>query len=163
MATREIARKVPSIDDGVSEVVESVRSAVGTDDDDGPETVCCQNCGSRDRPAAIPERPVVEDTRRFEQTPDIRLCEDCDAARRGQTESIITCNTESYPVDDAAVYREDDQRCRGCGISSHRLTLGGQELELHPVVPVEGDGHPHERNLVPLCPYCHRRAHGQSR
>jgi len=163
MATREIAQKVPSIDGGMSEVVESVRSAVGSDPDDGPETVCCQNCGSRDRPAAIPERAVVEDTRRFDETPDIRLCDDCDAARHAQTPSIITCNTESYPVDDQTVYREENQRCRGCGISSHRLSLGGQDLELHPVVPVDGAGHRHERNLVPLCPYCHRRAHGRSR
>jgi len=29
------------------------------------------------------------------------------------------------------------------------------------VVPVDGAGHPHERNLVPLCPYCHRRVHGK--
>jgi hypothetical protein len=163
MATREFAQKVPSIDGGVSGVVQTVRSAIATDGDEASETVCCQNCGSRDRPAAIPERPVVEDTRRFDETPDIRLCDDCEGARHGTTASIITCNTESYPVDDGDVCRDENQRCRGCGISSHRLTLGGQELELHPVVPVDGVGHRHERNLVPLCPYCHRRAHGKGR
>jgi hypothetical protein len=159
MGTREIARKVPGIDAPVSGVVETVRAAVA--DDEGPELVCCQNCGSRDRPAAIPPRPVVEDTRRFAETPDIRLCDDCEAARREQPRSIITCGTGSYPIDERAVLSDEDHRCRGCGVSSHRLGLGGQELELHPVVPVEGTGHAHERNLVPLCPYCHRRAHGR--
>lgn len=161
MAAREIARRVPSIDAGVSGVVESVRSAVG----DGTETeataVYCQNCGTAGDRRAIPERPVVEDTRRFEETPGIRLCDGCDRARRSETASIVTCSAGYYPVDESAVIAADGERCRGCGISDHRLGLGGQELSLHPVVPVGGEGHAHDRNLVALCPYCHRRAHGK--
>lgn len=162
MATREIARKVPSLDGRVTGVVESVRSTVGSDGESETESVLCQNCGTRGSPRSIPRRPVVEDTRRFQETPGIRLCSSCDAARESTTRSIITCNTDSFPVDESAVLNGEDNRCRGCGISSHRLSLGGQRLELHPVVPVDGAGHAHERNLVPLCPYCHRRTHGKS-
>jgi len=161
MASREIARKVPSLDANVSGMVRSVRSAVGSSADSTDGSVLCQNCGTTGSRRTIPERPVVEDTRCFEETPGIRLCEDCDASRRSATQSIITCTTGSYPIDEASVYQSEGHQCRGCGISKHRLELGGQELILHPVVPVTDGGHAHERNLVPLCPYCHRRVHGK--
>jgi hypothetical protein len=160
MGTREIARKVPAIDAGVSGVVRSVRSAMGNGSEANAASVYCQNCGAGDR-RTIPERPVVEDTRLFEETPGIRLCNECDRARRSETTSIVTCSAGSYPVDEAAVYADGGDRCRGCGISDYRLELGGQELALHPVVPLDGDGHAHDRNLVALCPYCHRRTHGK--
>jgi len=161
MATREIARKVPALEGRVTDVVESVKSTVGADQGAEAESVLCQNCGTSGSPKAIPERTVVEDTRRFEETPGIRLCDDCDREHTSTTRSIITCTTDSFPVDESAILHDEGNRCRGCGISSHRLSLGGQQLELHPVVPVDGAGHPHERNLVPLCPYCHRRVHGK--
>ncbi len=161
MATREFARKVPALEGRVTDVVESVRSTVGSDRSAEVESVQCQNCGTSGSPKEIPERAVVEDTRRFEETPDIRLCDDCDRERASTTRSIITCTTDSFPVDESAILRSGDNRCRGCGVSGHRLSLGGQQLELHPVVPVDAGGHPHERNLVPLCPYCHRRVHGK--
>lgn len=159
MATREFARKVTAIDGGVSGVVETVRATVGTGPHADSDPVHCQNCGRAGDRGAIPERPVVEDTRRFGATPGIRLCDECDSARRARTASIVTCTAGSYPVDEGAVLADGDDRCRGCGISDHRLGLDGQELAVHPVVPVDGRGHAHDRNLVALCPYCHRRAH----
>lgn len=161
MTTREFATRVPVLDGRVTEVVETVKSTVGNDQGAEAESVLCQNCGESGSAKAIPERAVVADTRRFEATPGIRLCGDCDREREATPRSIVTCTTESFPVDGSAVLRDEGNRCRGCGISGHRLSLGGQQLELHPVVPIEGAGHAHERNLVPLCPYCHRRVHGK--
>jgi 5-methylcytosine-specific restriction endonuclease McrA len=62
-------------------------------------------------------------------------------------------------VDEREVRPQHDDTYQGCGITRHRLRLGGQDLERHSVVPVAAGGHRHEHNLVPLCSYCHRRAH----
>lgn len=46
-------------------------------------------------------------------------------------------------------------RCANC----HQV--GGDDLEVHHIVPVGQAGTHRRSNLVPLCPACHRAAHGE--
>ena len=106
----------------------------------------CQNCGRRH--SSVRKRPVVVGA---QTTNRVALCACCHAARRcPDTERR---RGESVPVDRSQVLAASDRRCRACGCGPEH------SLELHPIVPLERRGHPHEQNIVALCPACHAAAH----
>lgn len=53
-----------------------------------------------------------------------------------------------------------DGHCEGCGKYAPFVTSNGRPfLEVHHITSLSDDGPDHPRNVVALCPNCHRRAH----
>ena len=50
-------------------------------------------------------------------------------------------------------------KCEGCGCDAPFLTKTGPFLECHHVHRLADGGPDHPKNVVALCPNCHRRAH----
>lgn len=102
----------------------------------------CHNCGTTDD--SVSPRPVVPDDPSADA--EVALCRSCAAARRaggsGQPDAI--------PVDRNRVFERNAHECRACGDGRSR-----DDLELHPVVPLDTNGYPHEYNVVPLCRQCY--------
>ncbi len=61
-------------------------------------------------------------------------------------------------VRDAALLRAGGH-CELCRQAGFRMTGGGVYLETHHVIPLSEKGTDHERNVVAICPNCHREAH----
>lgn len=126
----------------------------------------CHNCGTDALRTAVARRQLVPS----EPVADgnvVSLCDDChESARTAENPAVPDvagrlgydgCAHDAHPVDAAAVRARDEGRCRGCGISE-RIVVG-DDLHLHPVVPIAGDGFRHPHNYVCLCPTCHRSVH----
>lgn len=107
---------------------------------DGNEIALCPDCTDRtpvlDAPAATPESTG---------TPDV------------SASAFRTCATMNYPVNGDVVRARDDHTCRGCGV--REALVVGDDLHLHPVVPIEHGGYRHPHNFVSLCTLCHRTVH----
>lgn len=126
----------------------------------------CHNCGTDalrttvERRRLVPEEPAADGNA-------VSLCDDChddaDTAENPEGGDVAGrldydgCAHDAHPVDAAAVRARDDGRCRGCGVRE-RIVVG-DDLHLHPVVPIAGDGFRHAHNYVCLCPTCHRKVH----
>lgn len=115
--------------------------ATATDADPGSQP--CQNCGSEGEDRE--RRPITDEYR-------VVLCRDCRGARVARRQTVAECRGSVYPVERGTVLGSHGGTCVGCG-------AGDADLELHAIVPIDGGGHPHPHNVVPLCPACHEAAH----
>ena len=125
--------------------------------DSGRETPTveeCRNCG-RSRVDVKP-RVLVETPSSPSADNEIALCATCHSARKTPG-PIEQCRT-GVPVDRDQVIDGANGRCQSCG----REAVGdGPALEPHVVVPLDGPGHPHDHNVVALCPSCHEHSHAE--
>lgn len=106
----------------------------------------CENCG-RDGPN-VAVRAIVDAPPRSPADNAIALCAPCQYARA--SDDPARCRT-GLPVDRSQILDSAGGACECCGSTD--------DLELHAVVPMESRGHPHEHNVVALCPDCHRAVH----
>jgi len=149
------AARVPTASDGLA--LSTGRDARGD---------LCQNCGTDALRTTVERRRIVPDEPASDRNA-VSLCDDCHdgahAAERRDGSAVAGrlpydgCAHDAHPVDAAAVRARDDDRCRGCGVRE-RIVVG-DDLHLHPVVPIAGDGYRHPHNYVSLCPTCHRAVH----
>lgn len=59
------------------------------------------------------------------------------------------------PAKRKAIFEEKEHECVGCGRTDGQMML-------HHVVPIALGGRDDPKNIVPLCPECHRKVHGIS-
>jgi hypothetical protein len=139
------------------------RDAIGLDG-------ACHNCGSD---AESVERCPVVPTETQGDGNEIALCPECIertpvladpagtpdalAGTNGSDGGFRTCASMNYPIEPAHVRERDGQTCRGCGV--REALVVGDDLHVHPVVPIENGGYRHPHNFVALCPLCHRAVH----
>ncbi|WP_323676337.1 HNH endonuclease [Halorubellus sp. PRR65] len=127
----------------------------------------CQNCARDNLAAAVEDRALVPDEPVDERN-QVTLCDDCHAdapseaaatadATTGSGRSFEPCANRAHAVDTDAIRARDDHRCRGCGVREHIVV--GDDLHVHPVVPIDAAGYRHAYNYVSLCPTCHSRLH----
>lgn len=142
--------------------VPSTRTArrVGADGEFGLGDTC-GNCGRDELSVTVDGRTVVPDEPAADRN-RVSLCEDCHAAtptgpRSTAMRSFRQCVRDGHVVDADAIRERDDRRCRGCGVRE-RIVVG-DDLHVHPVVPIDAGGYRHAHNHVCLCPTCHRRCH----
>jgi|GEM_PF-1230253 hypothetical protein len=123
----------------------------------------CHNCGEDSLSAVVATRRLVPDEPSTDGN-EVSLCDDCHdhayTAEDAETRSAPrygNCSSSALTVDASVVRDRDDHRCRGCGV--RETIVVGDDLHLHPVVPIAGDGFRHPHNYVCLCPTCHRKVH----
>lgn len=119
------------------------RDEAGVEAEVSEELPSCQNCG---------DEGEERESRRITGAYRAVLCRECRAAKAARRTSVDSCRHSIHPVERESVLGAHGGACASCGGSPG-------ELELHPIVPVDGGGHPHPYNVVPLCPTCHGDAH----
>ena len=80
----------------------------------------------------------------------------------GNKKLVFTYQYERDPKLRAAAIKAFGYKCSACGIDFEKVygQIGKQFIELHHIVPVsDGCAENNYKNLLPLCPNCHRMIH----